>query len=180
MFLISKSNCAFVNYRTDAACAAAMNRFHDSRFHGVRLVCRLRRTPGSPSNGVPVGPAAFISSAVQSQTAIESIAQNREVSSKAEESAKAGLNMDGELSTRRTETYFIMKSLTVEDMELSLRNNIWATQAHNEDALNNAFEVSLFFMADIIYSRSSAFRQCILGILSQQIRRILWRCPYGV
>ena len=180
VFLISKSNCAFVNYRTDAACAAAMNRFHDSRFHGVRLVCRLRRTPGSPSSGVPAGPAAFLASTVQSQTAIESISQNREVSSKAEESAKAGLNMDGELSTRRTDTYFIMKSLTVEDMELSLRNNIWATQAHNEDALNNAFEVSLSFMTDTIYSLCSAFRQCILGILSQQIGRILWRCSYGV
>ncbi|KAH0394696.1 hypothetical protein KCU89_g11092, partial [Aureobasidium melanogenum] len=37
LFLISKSNCAFVNYRTEAACAAAMVRFHDSRFQGVRL-----------------------------------------------------------------------------------------------------------------------------------------------
>lgn len=37
--------------------------------------------------------------------------------------------------------FFIMKSLTVEDMELSVRNNIWATQAHNEEALNKAFEV---------------------------------------
>ena len=168
-----------MNYRTDAACAAAMNRFHDSRFHGVRLVCRLRRTPGSPSNGVPVGPAALIASTVQSQSAIESISQNREISSKAEESARAGSSMDGEPSNRRTDTYFIMKSLTVEDMELSLRNNIWATQAHNEDALNNAFEVSLLLMIDVIYSLSSAFRQCILGVLSQQIRRILWGCSYG-
>ncbi|KAF6225948.1 hypothetical protein HO173_012671 [Letharia columbiana] len=43
VFLISKSNCAFVNYRSEGACAAAMSRFHDSRFQGVRLVCRLRR-----------------------------------------------------------------------------------------------------------------------------------------
>src|SRR3954471_10827909 len=35
LFLISKSNCAFVNYRTEGACAAAMQRFHDSRLHGV-------------------------------------------------------------------------------------------------------------------------------------------------
>ena len=40
-----------------------------------------------------------------------------------------------------TDKFFIMKSLTVEDMELSVRNNIWATQAHNEEALNRAFEV---------------------------------------
>lgn len=34
-----------------------------------------------------------------------------------------------------------MKSLTIEDMELSVRNKIWATQAHNEEALNRAYEV---------------------------------------
>ena len=142
MFLISKSNCAFVNYRTDAACAAAMNRFHDSRFHGVRLVCRLRRTPASPAPGVPLGPAALLASSTQCQTALESITHNREVSSKAEELTKGGTRSNGDNSTRRADAYFIMKSLTVEDMELSLRNSIWATQAHNEDALNNAYEVS--------------------------------------
>ena len=143
VFLISKSNCAFVNYRTDAACAAAMNRFHDSRFHGVRLVCRLRRTSATPSTGVPLGPATLMASTVPSQTAIESITQNRQISSKAEERAKERHSFDEPHSNRRADTFFILKSLTVEDMELSLRNSIWATQAHNEDALNNAFDVCL-------------------------------------
>lgn len=145
VFLISKSNCAFVNYRTDSACAAAMTRFHDSRFNGVRLVCRLRRTPASPAPGVPLAPAALLASSTQSQTALESIAHNREVSAKADELAKGGTKSDGDSLTRRADAYFIMKSLTVEDMELSLRNSIWATQAHNEDALNSAYEVSLVF-----------------------------------
>ena len=153
VFLISKSNCAFVNYRTEAACAAAMTRFHDSRFHGVRLVCRLRRTPASPAAGVPVAPAALLPSIVQSQTAMESIAQNREISSKAEELAKDEVGPNEDSSVTRTNRYFIMKSLTVEDMELSLRNSIWATQAHNEDALNKAFEVS--------HPWSSFFTHCL-------------------
>src|SRR3978361_1875901 len=51
VFLISKSNCAFVNYKAEASCAAAMTRFHDSRFQGVRLVCRLRR--GRASTATP-------------------------------------------------------------------------------------------------------------------------------
>jgi len=38
------------------------------------------------------------------------------------------------------EKFFIVKSLTVEDLELSVRNGIWATQAHNETALNKAYE----------------------------------------
>lgn len=143
VFLISKSNCAFVNYRTDAACAAAMTRFHDSRFQGVRLVCRLRRTSAATSTtGAPLGPAALMPSIVQSQTAFEAITQNREVSSRAEEMAKAERTQDGDVPVKHSDKYFIMKSLTVEDMELSVRNSTWATQSHNEEALNKAFEVS--------------------------------------
>ena len=142
LFLISKSNCAFVNYRTDEACTAAMARFHDSRFKGVRLVCRLRRTSATPSPGVPTGPAALTPTANQAQTAVEAIAQNREISSRADELAQATLSDDSQCQAKVADKYFIMKSLTVEDMELSARNSIWATQAHNEDALNKAFEVS--------------------------------------
>jgi hypothetical protein len=35
----------------------------------------------------------------------------------------------------------VVKSLTLEDLELSVKNGIWATQAHNEAALNKAYEV---------------------------------------
>ena len=141
VFLISKSNCAFVNYRTEVACAGAMTRFHDSRFQGVRLVCRLRRSSSAPAPGVPTGPAALAPTITQTQSASEAIAQNREVSSQAEEAARL---VDG--STKINEKYFVVKSLTVEDLELSARNGIWATQAHNEAALNKAFEVRIFVM----------------------------------
>jgi hypothetical protein len=48
----------------------------------------------------------------------------------------------GRRSTQKaSDKFFIVKSLTVEDLELSVRNGIWATQAHNETALNKAFEV---------------------------------------
>lgn len=39
--------------------------------------------------------------------------------------------------------YFIVKSLTLQDLELSVRNGIWATQSHNEDVLNKAFRVCI-------------------------------------
>ena len=141
VFLISKSNCAFVNYRTETACAAAMTKFHDSRFQGVRLVCRLRRSPAAAaSSGIPTGPAALMPAA-QSQPATEAIAQNREVSSQAEEKALLEATRRGTWIVKAPEKFFIMKSLTVEDMMLSVRNGIWATQAHNEAALNKAYEV---------------------------------------
>ncbi|KAL8857076.1 MAG: hypothetical protein Q9178_006368 [Gyalolechia marmorata] len=143
VFLISKSNCAFVNYRSDEACAAAMARFHESRFHGVRLVCRLRRGAAGPMSGIPTGPATLMPAIAASQSAIESIRQNREVSSRAEAMAQTdGTVQDQQLPAKGSDKFFIMKSLTVEDMELSIRNSIWATQAHNEEALNKAFETA--------------------------------------
>ncbi|KAL9583716.1 MAG: hypothetical protein Q9212_002543 [Teloschistes hypoglaucus] len=152
VFLISKSNCAFVNYRTDEACAAAMGRFHDSRFQGIRLVCRLRKSAATPVAGVPTGPASLMPTIAASQSAIESIRQNREVSSRAEAMAHADGTDQGPSSGKGVDKFFIMKSLTVEDMELSVRNSIWATQAHNEEALNTAFEtvenVYLIFSAN--------------------------------
>ena len=136
VFLISKSNCAFVNYRKESACSAAMTRFHDSRFQGARLVCRLRRNPASSASGIPTGPAALVPAPTQAQSAIDAIAQNRELSSLAEASRVESS------PTKGKNKFFIVKSLTVEDLELSVRNGIWATQAHNESALNQAYEVS--------------------------------------
>jgi len=40
------------------------------------------------------------------------------------------------------EAFFVVKSLTVDDLEMSVRNGIWATQSHNEAALNKAYEAS--------------------------------------
>jgi hypothetical protein len=46
--------------------------------------------------------------------------------------------------TNSTSKYFIVKSLTLQDLELSVRNGIWATQSHNEDVLNKAFRVCTY------------------------------------
>lgn len=146
VFLISKSNCAFVNYKTDAACTAAMARFHDSRFQGVRLVCRLRRgltipgssvtttVPSSPATQSPrtqEGPIDFVDEEAGSSQ--ESGAANEGAPEKPQPPSTA----------RVPERYFIVKSLTVEDLELSRQSGIWATQAHNEATLNRAYEVSI-------------------------------------
>jgi RNA recognition motif-containing protein len=133
VFLISKSNCAFVNYKAEASCVAAMTRFHDSRFQGVRLVCRLRR--GSSSTPT------------QSQTVSQQAAAvvvNSEEGAAGEESAviDAPVTAEPEQIEKVKEKFFVVKSLTVEDLERSVVSGIWATQAHNENALNTAYQVS--------------------------------------
>ncbi|EPS31321.1 hypothetical protein PDE_06276 [Penicillium oxalicum 114-2] len=155
VFLISKSNCAFVNYKSAAACSAALARFHDSRFQGVRLVCRLRKGFTAPGSGLSIGAAgagAGLNTGVsrahpedvpRSSTSLE-IAPLREPSTAGPQMATA--------PARILDRYFIVKSLTVEDLELSRYSGIWATQTHNEVNLNHAFEntdnVYLIFSAN--------------------------------
>ncbi|KAK8224789.1 YT521-B-like domain-containing protein [Phyllosticta capitalensis] len=158
LFLISKSNCAFVNYRTEASCTAAMHRFHDSRFHGVRLVCRLRRS-ATPASGVPMGPSAMAQPRPPSSSPPQ-LAPPHPPSSISEgtegESTSAPIPEEGppteEKPAKVHEKFFIVKSLTLQDLELSVRNGIWATQTHNEEALNKAYEsaenVYLIFSAN--------------------------------
>lgn len=143
LFLISKSNCAFVNYRTEASCTAAMHRFHDSRFNGVRLVCRLRRS-SAPASGVPTAPSAMIGQQKNASRPATPM-QDSVTDNLTEDAAGSPLHksIEDHRSSADTATkYFIVKSLTLQDLELSVRNGIWATQSHNEDVLNKAFQVS--------------------------------------
>lgn len=146
VFLISKSNCAFVNYKSEESCAAAMARFHDSKFGGVRLVCRLRRgsnsaislsasTPQQEPNTLTAEPPAEL------QAPITTEAPGTETPPKTIETGQH----------RVKEKFFIIKSLTVDDLERSVTNGIWATQAHNEEVLNTAFDT-----ADNVYLIFSA------------------------
>lgn len=148
LFLISKSNCAFANFRDEGSCVGAQQKLHDSKFQSVRLVSRLRKSTVEGAAGVtaPTGPAA---STPQQTTAPEPQVNGEGIQSP-EESAKVTpvaapfpveqRDISPESSTPQKDKFFILKSLTVEDLELSVRTGIWATQAHNEETLNAAFK----------------------------------------
>lgn len=142
LFLISKSNCAFVNYRSEVACANAMHRFHDSRFQGVRLVCRLRR--GSTSSTEPSTPReASMPATAQSPVTDGAGPDDASEPTIVGIPSQAGSTLSTiSTSPKVPERFFIVKSLTLQDLEASVRNGIWATQSHNEKALNTAFEES--------------------------------------
>lgn len=146
LFLISKSNCAFVNYRTEASCTAAMHRFHDSRFNGVRLVCRLRRS-SAPASGVPTGPSAMVGTQQSNASPPTSPKQDGEAVDTLQDGVpESPAHHSGDetlANSTAANKYFIVKSLTLQDLELSIRNGIWATQSHNEDVLNKAYKVGL-------------------------------------
>ncbi|KFX96302.1 hypothetical protein O988_05383, partial [Pseudogymnoascus sp. VKM F-3808] len=47
-----------------------------------------------------------------------------------------------EEETPAKDKFFIVKSLTVEDLEMSVRKGVWATQSHNEAALDKAYKTA--------------------------------------
>ncbi|KAL8308820.1 hypothetical protein RB593_006904 [Gaeumannomyces tritici] len=160
LFLISKSNCAFANFKDEQACVAAQHKIHDSKFQSVRLVSRLRKKTVEGASGV-TAPTGLSASTPQSATSQE--ATGDESSSAAPAAVPDGNPVQGNrastahvtspeaasppaavgsASLPQKEKYFILKSLTVEAIERSVQIGIWATQSHNEKALNNAFRVA--------------------------------------
>ncbi|KAI2635366.1 hypothetical protein GGS21DRAFT_77888 [Xylaria nigripes] len=143
LFLISKSNCAFANFKDETSCTTAQQKLHDSNFQSVRLVSRLRKSTveGTSGQTAPTGPAA-ISPNVQSlaSDAAPVNASNKTTDpSSTQDSGLQVNNTPAANGTQQKDKYFILKSLTVEDLELSTQNGVWATQSHNESALNEAF-----------------------------------------
>jgi hypothetical protein len=155
VFLISRSNCAFVNYSTEVACEAALQRFHGSLFMGVRIVCRLRDTPSTSSSATQSELTSIERSSQSSpsklyfdenNTNLDGVDTRQDSSSidrrNASLSQRATNDKNSSNQRRVSERYFILKSLTLQDLERSVRHGIWATQAQNEAALKNAYEVS--------------------------------------
>lgn len=145
LFLISKSNCAFANFKDEATCSAAQAKLHDSRFQTVRLVSRLRRNSTGPAKSIPTGPAALNPPSVSALGAPS--VDGPPVTAGVDGESSNTSQPDGSAAALR-DKYFVVKSLTVEDLELSVRNGIWATQSHNEDVLNQAYQVIIRHLID--------------------------------
>ncbi|KAM0471788.1 hypothetical protein ACHAPX_009181 [Trichoderma viride] len=157
LFLIAKSNCAFANFKDEDSCITAQLNLHESRFQSVRLVSRLRKSEIDGTTGQPA-PTGSIPSTINIS---KSISQARSKSStKIDNSDPSSAPDGGEYPTvvssggpaTKHDRFFILKSLTVDDLDLSLRTGIWATQSHNEETLTNAFKqcnnVYLIFSAN--------------------------------
>ncbi|KAG9236113.1 YT521-B-like domain-containing protein [Amylocarpus encephaloides] len=142
LFLISKSNCAFANFKDEATCTAAQSKIHDSRFQGVRLVSRLRKSSVGASAGIvaPTGPAALTPPSNPPVARSPSPRDQEDLSGNVASGPNDGTRVQDGVTVK--DKYFVVKSLTVEDLELSVRNGIWATQSHNEEALNNGYRTT--------------------------------------
>lgn len=154
LFLISKSNCAFANYRDETSCLDAQQKLHESKFQSVRLVSRLRKNTVEGASGItaPTGPAATTPQPPAAPETTEKVHLDTvETQLSRSETATPSVASGSETNTpavveaaTQKDKFYILKSLTVEDLELSVRTGIWATQSHNETTLNAAFKVISF------------------------------------
>jgi hypothetical protein len=164
LFFISKTNCAFVNYRSELACVAALDRFNGSRLHGARLVCRLKRDSTGTSNTSAI--AGSLKLALTSSLILEAEEPNHDVAvgkpsgpvivdsaPVAPSPMKTQTASTNLVAPKVPEMFFILKSLTLQDLEGSVGNGMWTTQSHNEAILNQAFNA-----ADNVYLIFSANR----------------------
>lgn len=142
LFLISKSNCAFANFKDEKTCAEAQQKLHDSKFQSVRLVSRLRKAATEGANST----TATISSPTDAET-MQTEASNMQTSETKTQRPSTGSPVSSRKGSVATsdetqhDRFFVLKSLTVEDLDQSVKTGKWATQSHNEGSLNNAFKV---------------------------------------
>lgn len=184
LFLISKSNCAFANYTDEASCLAAQQKLHESKFQSVRLVSRLRKNTVEGASGVtaPTGPSATVPQPPLSDSKQNTITDSTEIQAIRPETATSPIASSPEskspavvdMTAQQKDKFFILKSLTLEDLELSVRTGIWATQSHNEETLNTAFKVMnhrRLILEDFILTKKkiTVFGERLSRLLSQQV-----------
>ncbi|KAJ3494181.1 hypothetical protein NLG97_g4247 [Lecanicillium saksenae] len=145
LFLISKSNCAFANFKEETTSIKAQKTIHESKFQSVRLVCRLRKNTSEAATDGQIVIAAGTSNPTSPTIANDQLdgitsPSTERLDPLEERHARA----DGkEVKTNaRRDRFFVLKSLTREDLDQSLKTGVWATQSHNEQLLNNAFKTT--------------------------------------
>ncbi|KAG0341079.1 hypothetical protein BG000_010329 [Podila horticola] len=201
IFILSKSNCAFVNYSSHEAVDRAVLRFHDKEFKNTRLVCRPRKDPGTdPYASLKAsntgrfhhqqhhpGHLFMPESAYYGDHLLDARTDRSEHSSLSEvqmrmdhmrldgsplpDSSSSGgegpltlahLKYKDRANSKKSRSssslgypdsrYFILKSLSEEDLKLSVQYGVWATQDHLVPILNEAFnttkDVYLIFSAN--------------------------------
>ncbi|KAI1793327.1 YT521-B-like domain-containing protein [Ganoderma leucocontextum] len=191
IFLITRSNCAFVNFTTEAHLHAAVMHFNGAPLRAgdtrsPRLVCRVRgreddlkagvgaqrgagvhvrwvkdkkerereeeaqrhgsaASESDPSSSSPTDPAHLIGRLSLSSDEEGAAGAGRRVRRPEPHSSSSGSyasTSSSILTVYFPKRYFILKSLTQFDLDLSVEKGLWATQRHNEGILDQAFRTS--------------------------------------
>ncbi|KAJ6524931.1 YT521-B-like domain-containing protein [Mycena capillaripes] len=169
IFPIARSCCAFVNYETEAQRDAATERFNGVPLRAdprcPLLVCRARRKDDDLRAGVggqrgmsmhsrwvkaQAEKAAAVGSSPHLGLSALSLDDDDVPTRPPPRPLAGGSNSSGShastdsslLRQHFPQRFFILKSLTRDDLDLSTQTGVWATQKHNEGILDRAFRTS--------------------------------------
>lgn len=170
--LISRSNCAFINYSSEAAVTCAISSVNGLRLRPndpqcPMLVCKIRRSMDDLQSGVggqrgiglhkqwvrdqrnKMPPDTLVEGKDGPNHLANTLAS---VSLSPSERSRRGTHTSSSSSHASTSSsflveffptrYFILKSLSEDDVNLSVENGLWATQKHNELLLDQAFRTA--------------------------------------
>ncbi|TFY77703.1 hypothetical protein EWM64_g6309 [Hericium alpestre] len=186
IFLISRSNCAFVNFESEQHLEAATTRYNGQPLRPndprcQRLVCRIRKPTDDLRSGVggqrgmgmhtkwvneqkgkarqaqaqrkgeleysgskstassPEEVAGRMGLITLSDDEGRRLRDRQSLSNSSESFTSSNSSMMGRYFPQR---YFILKSLTQVDLDISVKEGLWATQRHNEGILDHAYRTS--------------------------------------
>ncbi|KAG8818501.1 hypothetical protein FRC17_010808, partial [Serendipita sp. 399] len=172
VFLISRSNCAFVNYATEEHLRRAVEWYNGKPLRDPqvdprcpKLVCRVRKKGDDLKAGVGgqrgIGiharwvkdTLARRRSGLSDQHGEEGqhrpplvhggpASGSKKSSSGSGSSVSHASTTSSLLATYFPSRYFIIKSLTQDDVDLSVQTGLWATQMHNQETLDQAYRTS--------------------------------------
>ncbi|KAJ6557456.1 YT521-B-like domain-containing protein [Mycena capillaripes] len=149
IFPIPRSCCAFVNYETEAQRDAATERFNGVPLRAdprcPLLVCRARRKDDDLRAGVGGQRGMGMHSRWLSALSIDDVPTRPPPRPLVGGSNSSGSHASTDSSLLRQhfpQRFFILKSLTRDDLDLSTQTGMWATQKHNEGILDRAFRTS--------------------------------------
>ncbi|KZV93859.1 hypothetical protein EXIGLDRAFT_691262 [Exidia glandulosa HHB12029] len=163
VFLISRSNCAFVNFRTEAGLEHAVQYFNGQPLRPAdprcpRLVCRVRKKDDDLKAGVGGQRGMGMHTRWVRDQQMAAVVDPREGSEQRpgpithphEPSTSMASNSSGSYASTNSSfllkhfpsRYFIMKSLSEQQLLKSVEAKVWSTQQHNEGILDQAYRTS--------------------------------------
>ncbi|KAH9936140.1 YT521-B-like domain-containing protein [Fomitopsis serialis] len=160
IFLITRSNCAFVNFTSEAHLLAAIDHFNGQQLRPgdprcPRLVCRVRGREDDLKAGVGGQRGAGLHVRwIRNQKEKAGSRRGRRARKCAGGRHRYGPHPHSSSSGSYASTsssilmqhfpkrYFILKSLTQRDLDISVKEGLWATQKHNELTLDQAYRTS--------------------------------------
>jgi hypothetical protein len=141
IFLIAKSNCAFVNYRSEFSCVTAVERFNGSELHSIRLVCRPKRSSANTGNASTIAgspkPAVNPNSApkgLDRAVAIDELLDPVIVdsASTAPGTTDTLMALPNPVAAKAPKLFFVLKSLTLQDLAFNAADNVYLIFSANK------------------------------------------------